>query len=50
MVYAENRGVKGKFPLGLKPLLEQIGLWAVLLNEYDDILQRHAQDLFLSSC
>ena len=35
-VDAENWETKGKFPLGLKPLLGQIGLRAVLLNEYDD--------------
>ncbi|KAI0744465.1 hypothetical protein C8Q76DRAFT_606323 [Earliella scabrosa] len=32
----ENWEVKGKFPPGLKPLLAQVALKAVILGEYDD--------------
>ncbi|KAJ8474761.1 hypothetical protein ONZ51_g7004 [Trametes cubensis] len=32
----ENWDVKGKFPPGLKPLLGQVALKAVILGEYDD--------------
>ena len=32
----ENWEVKGKFPQGLKPLLSQVALKAVILGEYDD--------------
>lgn len=32
----ENWDVKGKFPPGLKPLLSQVALKAITLNEYDD--------------
>ena len=32
----ENWDVKGKFPPGLKPILGQVALKAVILGEYDD--------------
>ena len=32
----ENWEVKGKFPPGLKPILAQVALKAVILGEYDD--------------
>ncbi|EIM80227.1 uncharacterized protein STEHIDRAFT_172868 [Stereum hirsutum FP-91666 SS1] len=35
-VAKENWDVKGKFPPGLKPLLAQVALKAITLNEYDD--------------
>lgn len=33
---AEDWDVKGKFPPGLKPLLTQVALKAIILGEYDD--------------
>ena len=33
---AENWEVKGKFPTGLKPLLAQVALKAIILGEYND--------------
>ncbi|OBZ74754.1 hypothetical protein A0H81_05563 [Grifola frondosa] len=35
-VAKENWEVKGKFPPGLKPLLAQVALKAIILGEYDD--------------
>ena len=32
----ENWEAKGKFPPGLKPILGQVALKAVILGEYDD--------------
>ena len=32
----ESWGVKGRFPPAMKPLLAQVALKAIRLNEYDD--------------
>lgn len=36
MHWAENWEPKGKFPLGIRPLLGAVALKAIKLNEYND--------------
>ena len=42
----ENWEVKGKFPPGLKPILGQVALKAVILGEYDDNFFNYMPDIF----
>ncbi|KZV72651.1 hypothetical protein PENSPDRAFT_733425 [Peniophora sp. CONT] len=42
----ENWNLKGKFPPGIKPLLTQVALKAIMLNQYDDNFFNYMPDVF----
>ncbi|VDC06864.1 unnamed protein product [Peniophora sp. CBMAI 1063] len=42
----ENWSTKGKFPPGIKPLLTQVALKAIMLNQYDDNFFNYMPEVF----
>ena len=42
----ENWSTKGKFPPGIKPMLTEVALKAIMLNQYDDNFFNYMPDIF----